>query len=148
MSEMLEKLEHALDRQMGGLGVHLHTPDPSEECLARVAAAVGQEASRLQRQERRLRAIRGWLSVAAAILLVVVLDRLPASTPAPDLAGADAAEWLSGWTAAVEASSDQVTMLLTDEWWSNGWQTDEDEEQALDELLDSLDQSRSLLLGA
>jgi hypothetical protein len=145
---MLEELESALDRQMGGLAVHLRAPDPSPECLARVTAAIGQEAGRLRRQARRLRTIRGWLGVAAAILLVIVLDRLPASAPTADFAAADPVEWLSDWTAAVEASSERVTMLLTDEWWSNGWQTDEDEEQALDELLDSLDQSRSMLLGA
>jgi len=147
MSETLENLEKTLDRQMVAIADRLNAPDPSPECLERVTATVTREAARLRQHDRRLRTTRSLLGVAAAIVLVVVLGRLPASAPTVDVVDADPTQWLSDWTAAVEASSQQVTMLLTEEYWPNSWQTDDDE-QALDELLDSLEQSENLLLGA
>jgi hypothetical protein len=55
---------------------------------------------------------------------------------------------LAEWAAAVEESSQRVTMLLTDDWIPDRGLTPADEEQELENLLESLDQSRSLLAGA
>ena len=55
---------------------------------------------------------------------------------------------LAEWAAAIEQSSERVTMLLTDDWIPDRGLMPGDEEQELENLLESLDQSRSLLAGA
>ena len=148
MSDRLYKLERTLDRQMGLLAHHLRTPDPHSECIERVKAAIAQEAVRLEQQARRLRLFRRWGAVAAALLLAASLGWPPPSGPTADLAPANPAEMLAEWAAAIEQSSERVTMLLTDDWIPDRGLTPGDEEQELENLLESLDQSRSLLAGA
>jgi hypothetical protein len=148
MSDTLDKLEHTLDQRMGLLADHLGIPNPRRECIEQVKAVVAREAVRVEQQARRLRLYRRWGAVAAALLLAASLGWPPPGGPTADLAPANATEMLAEWAAAIEQSSERVTILLTDDWISERSLTPGDEEQELENLLQSLDQSRSLLAGA
>jgi hypothetical protein len=148
MSDRLNKLEETLDRQMGRLARHLDAPDPQADCIARVKVAVAQEAVRVERRARRLGLLRRWGAAAAAVVLAVSLGwPEPSGSTGPGTA-ASLSEMLNEWAVAIEQSSERVTVLLTDDWVSDRGLAPGDEEQELENLLESLDRSRALLVGA
>jgi hypothetical protein len=148
MNDALDKLQHTLDRQMGLLARHLRTPAPRPEAIRRVRSAVAREAAQVERQAHRLRLIRRWAAAAAAVLLAIGLGWPPATEQPGNITPGDPAEMLAEWTGAVDESSNQIAALLSGDWLPDKTEATGNEERQLEDLLDSLDQSRALLQGA
>jgi hypothetical protein len=148
MNDTLDKLERTLDRQMNLLARHLRTPAPRPDAIQRIRSAVAREAAQVERRARGMRFIRRWTAAAAAILLAAGLGWPPPAEQLGTITPGDPAEMLTEWAGAVDESSNQIAALLSEQWVPDRTEPAGNEERQLEDLLDSLDQSRALLQGA
>lgn len=139
MTPHLNSLEREIEREMT-LIAKLPAEMPSGAALARVQAAVADEARRGLLRRRWLIAARAVTGAAAAILFVLAM--LPAAQDTNltgDAATADAL--LSEWGTAYDESALRVADLIEGGWVDERFGEMDDPEAELDALLDSLDAS-------
>lgn len=143
MNEEFKQLEREIERQLAGLAPYLGRPSARPESVDAVKAAVGEEARRLGRRERRRLALRPLVGVAAAALLMVGLSlpqRVGQPGPAFELA-ADADATLADWVDALAESGEQFTRLLEEDWRFDGLGSEVDENGENSDPIDSLEES-------
>ena len=143
MDRQLEQNEREVDRQLGDLAEHLDAPGPRPERIAAITNAVDVEARRLRRRQRRIVALRPWISAAAAVLLSIGLSLPFASTARQALLGPDERPEvaLDDWFDALNESGREFTRLLGDDWLLEAPASGDDENGDTGDPLDSLKES-------
>lgn len=143
MDKHLRKLEREVDAGLSALAEALDRPPLRLEALARIRAAVQDEALRTapQRRSARQTAAWGWSAAAAAIALVMAWPAGGPASKSPSVLDGPAS--LSEWLAAAGESGDQITMLLEGDWNPDGGRDTDGRHDSLDEALDSLEDSMS-----
>ncbi len=139
MADELDNLEREVEREMALLR-SLPAEPLDRACVDRVTAAVVAEAARIGRTRRRRAWVRVSLGAAAAVLLALGVRQMWPRTSAT-LSAPDADAQLQQWAAALDESDDRVAALAAEGWsrGDTGNQSEEDEE--LEELFHSVDQS-------
>jgi hypothetical protein len=141
------KLEDTIDAGLQALGAQLDAPALRPSAIERIRAAVLAEvASRppLRRARPRL-ATWYWAAIAACIAFGLAWPL--SSRPARQEMELDSEGSIADWIVAAGESADQITMLLEGEWSAEGARDDDRARDALDEALDSLDDSLATVEG-
>ena len=143
MDAEFEQQQHEIDRQLAALAEQLRAPAPHPDSVAGVKAAVGEEARRLQRRDRRFAALRPLVGAAAAVLLAVGLSLPGGSEPLGQMStlGDNPAAIFSDWVDALEESGEQFARLLEDDWLFEGLESGGEENGDAGDPLDSLEES-------
>ncbi len=143
MNRHFERQQREIDQQLAELAGQLRAPALRSQCLADIKLAVGVEARRLQRRQRRFVVLRPWLGAAAALLLTVGLSLPRDSAPSrlvfdlgdnPDAVFAD-------WVDALGESGQQFTMLFEDDWLFEDFGPGGEENGDAGDPFDSLEES-------
>jgi hypothetical protein len=122
MDRDFKRQEREISQQLAALATYLRAPAPCPQRIADVKAAVGAEAQRLQRRQRRFLTLRPLVGVAAAVVLVVVLS-VPRGSglSEPAFAGSEKpGAVFTEWVDALGASGEQFGRLLEEDWLFEG----------------------------